>query len=114
MANSKIIDLLQRDLDHELTEAEQEYLDEHLARSPEDAALASRFQQLTFELSNLPRVTPVLPLTEIVLEQMEEREREHMRKQRLKRWKMISMFLIFLLICLSVVIVFVPLKTLHG
>lgn len=110
MANPKIIDLLQRDLDQELTETEQEYLDLHLSKSPEDAAMASRLQQLTFELSNLPHVTPVLPLTEIVLEQMEEEERQQLRVQRLKQWKLTSIVVAIALIFVTAVMAFVPVE----
>lgn len=110
MANPKIIDLLQRDLDQELTETEQEYLDFYLSKSPEDAAMASRLQQLTFELSNLPQVTSVLPLTEIVLEQMEEEERQQQRALRLKQWKLTSIVVAIALIFVTAVIAFVPVE----
>ncbi|SDZ24719.1 hypothetical protein [Thermoactinomyces sp. DSM 45892] len=111
MANPQIIDLLQRDLDQELTSTDQQYLDVYLASSPEDAAMASRFQQLVFELSNLCKVTPVLPLTEMVLEQMEEEERQQHRTQILRRWKIASIGIGIVAILLTAVIAFMPIGT---
>ncbi|TCP69301.1 hypothetical protein [Baia soyae] len=111
MANPQIIDLLQKDLDQELTSTDQQYLDVYLANSPEDAAMASRFQQLVFELSNLCKVTPVLPLTEMVFEQMEEEERQQQRARVLKRWKVASIGIGIVVILLTAVIAFVPIGT---
>ncbi|MBA4493104.1 anti-sigma factor family protein [Paenactinomyces guangxiensis] len=67
MESEKIIDLIQRDLDNDLSPAEKAELEAHLLTLPEDAKLAEQFRCLSDQLSGLPKVVPPVSVVDSIL-----------------------------------------------
>jgi hypothetical protein len=69
------IELMQRFLDHDLSEAEERELHLHLQMCTECAELFERLQRLDSELAQLPKVTPAFSLVDAILPQLAELDR---------------------------------------
>lgn len=70
----EVTELMQRDLDLDLSEEEHRQLLEHLPRCPECAALYDRLKRLSDELEKLPPVHPPYSLVDAILPQLAEME----------------------------------------
>lgn len=69
------VELMQRYLDHDLSDAEQLELMEHLQQCGECSGLFERLRLLDSELSKLPKVTPAFSLVDAILPQLAELDR---------------------------------------
>jgi hypothetical protein len=72
MGSEKIMELIQRDLDDDLSPAEKEALEAHLSQRPEDAKFAKQLRLLSKELSRLPKVNPPSSVIDSILPVIEE------------------------------------------
>lgn len=70
------VDLMQRYLDHDLNEAEEQELHLHLQQCSECAELFERLRRLDNELAQLPIVTPAFSLVDAILPQLAELDRQ--------------------------------------
>lgn len=71
MNRAEAMDLLQRQLDGDLTLEEQIVLEEHLRADSELHLLRQRLQRVSAELHHLPRVTPPFSLVDAILPKLE-------------------------------------------
>ncbi|KIL37922.1 hypothetical protein SD70_29875 [Gordoniibacillus kamchatkensis] len=80
------VELMQRYLDHDLSDTEERELKEHLVQCAECSGLFDRLQRLDSELSQLPKVTPAYSLVDAIMPQLAEldRCRGRLRKRRPK------------------------------
>nr|WP_281272184.1 anti-sigma factor [Paenibacillus flagellatus] len=69
------MELMQRHLDRDLIESEQEAMMDHLQQCPECAEMFDRLRQLSQELASLPKVTPPFSLVDSILPQLAEIDR---------------------------------------
>ncbi|MBA4542665.1 zf-HC2 domain-containing protein [Thermoactinomyces daqus] len=72
MADEKVMEWIQRDLDGDLTAAEKKMLEKQLEQSPQCRATAEEMQWLSGELSLLPKVEPPHSVVDAVLEAIED------------------------------------------
>ena len=68
----QMMDLLQRQLDNDLTTEEQITLSAHLQQCPSCTDLHARFQLLSAELIQLPKVTPPWSIVDSILSRLDE------------------------------------------
>ncbi|WP_124727861.1 hypothetical protein [Staphylospora marina] len=68
MADEKVMEWIQRDLDGDLSNEEKEMLEFALAGSPENARLRVEMEELSRTLSRLPKVEPPVSVVDRVLE----------------------------------------------
>jgi hypothetical protein len=66
-----MMELMQRNLDHDLTAAEEQILLSHLAQCPDCSDLYARLKLLSEELAQLPRVMPAYSIVDAILPQLE-------------------------------------------
>lgn len=71
----EVMELMQRELDHDLDDSEQAAMKAHLQQCPECAEMFVRLQRLSQELANLPKVTPPFSLVDSILPQLAEVDR---------------------------------------
>lgn len=74
MADEKINEWLQRDLDSDLSEAEEKMLKKHLAESEEDRKAAEKLMEVSRQLSLLPKVDPPRDIVKDVLDKIDQKE----------------------------------------
>lgn len=74
MTCQEMMELMQRDLDQDLTAGEQQIMLDHLDQCPDCADLYTRLQLLSDELAQLPRVTPPYSIVDAILPQLEDIE----------------------------------------
>ncbi|SEN03582.1 anti-sigma factor family protein [Lihuaxuella thermophila] len=91
MGSEKIMELIQRDLDDDLSPAEKEALEAHLSQRPEDRKLAQQLRSLSNELSRLPKVVPpssvidsILPAIDEDLAQAADKQQKRIRSRWVK------------------------------
>lgn len=65
------MDLMQRYLDRDVSNAETEKLMQHLKQCPDCEEMFDRLQQLSFELENLPKVSPPFSIVDSILPDLE-------------------------------------------
>ncbi|MBA4547781.1 hypothetical protein H1R82_08205 [Thermoactinomyces intermedius] len=75
MADEKIIEWVQRDLDADLSEAEKKMLNKHLAESVKDRENAEKLMEVSRQLSLLPKVDPPRDIVGDVLARIDQEER---------------------------------------
>jgi anti-sigma factor RsiW len=75
MTCQETVELMQRYLDHDLSETEERELRLHLQHCGECAGLFERLQRLDDELAQLPKVTPAYSLVDAILPQLAELDR---------------------------------------
>ncbi|WP_281285954.1 anti-sigma factor family protein [Paenibacillus sinopodophylli] len=68
------MELMQRQLDDDLSESEIEVLMSHTRQCPDCAAMFERLQLLSAELTSLPKVTPSYSLVDAIMPQLERLE----------------------------------------
>lgn len=71
----EVMELMQRQLDDDLSDAELEVLMNHTRQCPDCAAMFERMKQLSAELSSLPKVTPSYSLVDAILPELERLDR---------------------------------------
>lgn len=71
MMCEEVMDLMQRHLDRDLDAAEEEAMQEHIAKCPECAAMWERLNRLDQELDALPKVTPPFSLVDAIMPQLD-------------------------------------------
>lgn len=71
----EVMELMQRELDHDLDDSEQAAMKAHLQQCSECAEMFARLQRLSQELANLPKVTPPFSLVDSILPQLAEVDR---------------------------------------
>lgn len=76
MTCQEMMELMQRDLDQDLTADELAIMLDHLDQCPDCADLYTRLQLLSNELAQLPRVTPPYSIVDAILPQLEGMEPE--------------------------------------
>ena len=74
MADKKIMEWLQRDLDSDLSEAEEKMLKKHLAESEKDRRYAESLREVSRQLSLLPKVDPPCDIVKDVLDEIDQEE----------------------------------------
>lgn len=74
MIQQEVMELIQRSLDHDLSDEEYEKLMELLRNDPESMALYERMKQLSQNLDNLPKVTPPYSIVDSILPQLSQLE----------------------------------------
>ncbi|MGA9174015.1 MAG: hypothetical protein WBZ33_08600 [Thermoactinomyces sp.] len=72
MADEKVMNLIQRDLDGDLTAAEKKMLEKQLEQSPQSRKIAEDMRWLSDQLSLLPKVEPPRSVVDSVLEAIED------------------------------------------
>ncbi|WP_058301959.1 zf-HC2 domain-containing protein [Gorillibacterium timonense] len=72
MSCSEVMELMQRYLDHDLTEMEQQTMVSHFSHCPECAAMFERLQQLSEGLEALPDVRPPYSIVDSILPILDE------------------------------------------
>ncbi|MDF2670390.1 MAG: hypothetical protein K0R67_2696 [Paenibacillus sp.] len=75
MTCQEAVELMQRDLDHDLSDSERRTMLAHMSRCSECADVYSRLQQLSLELANVPKVLPPFSLVDSILPRLEEIDR---------------------------------------
>ncbi|WP_040948320.1 anti-sigma factor [Gorillibacterium massiliense] len=68
----QMTDLMQRSLDHDITESEQQTMVMHFRQCPECSAFFERLQLVSDELEALPLVTPPYSIVDKILPQLDE------------------------------------------
>lgn len=71
MKRTEVMDLIQRQLDGDLTAEEQLALEAHLRTDSEMQLFRQRLQRVSGELNNLPRVTPPFSLVDSILPKLQ-------------------------------------------
>lgn len=71
MKCSEVMELMQRYLDHDLAESEQQTMVSHLNKCPVCAAMSDRLQRISDELEQLPAVTPPYSIVDSILPRLE-------------------------------------------
>ncbi|WP_259391418.1 anti-sigma factor [Paenibacillus sp. 1011MAR3C5] len=69
------MELMQRQLDDDLSDAELEVLMNHTRQCPDCAAMFERMKQLSADLTALPKVTPSYSLVDAILPELERLDR---------------------------------------
>lgn len=72
----EVMELMQRDLDRDLSDSEHEAMTAHLQQCPDCAEMYSRLRQLSQELASLPKVVPPFSLVDSILPQLAEIDRQ--------------------------------------
>jgi len=72
----EVMELMQRYLDFDLSDQEEERLMAHLRQCPQCSEMFERLQQLSRELANLPKVVPPFSLVDAILPQLDEIDRQ--------------------------------------
>jgi len=75
MKCQEVMEYMQRQLDLDLTDSEQQLLDAHLETCASCRIMMERLQRLTSELSSLPKVLPPVSLVDAILPKLEEIDR---------------------------------------
>ena len=75
MKCQEVMEYMQRQLDLDLTDSEQQLLDAHLVTCASCRVMMERLQRLTSELSSLPKVHPPVSLVDAILPKLEEIDR---------------------------------------
>ncbi len=75
MTCQEAVELMQRDLDHDLSDSERQTMLAHMSRCSECADVYSRLQQLSLDLANIPKVLPPYSLVDSILPRLEEIDR---------------------------------------
>lgn len=70
------IELMQRYLDHDLNDAEEQELQLHLQQCAECSEMFDRLRRLDSELAQLPKVTPAFSLVDAILPKLAELDRQ--------------------------------------
>ncbi len=70
----EVMELMQRQLDNDLTDSEMEVLMHHTRQCPDCAAMLERLQLLSAELTSLPKVAPSYSLVDAIMPQLEQIE----------------------------------------
>ncbi|MFF2481609.1 anti-sigma factor family protein [Paenibacillus sp. NPDC058071] len=70
----EVMELMQRQLDGDLSEQERETLLDHTRQCPDCAAMFERLKRLSAELENLPKVMPSYSLVDAILPQLDQLE----------------------------------------
>ncbi|MFF2887802.1 zf-HC2 domain-containing protein [Paenibacillus sp. NPDC057967] len=68
----EVMELMQRQLDDDLSDAELEVLMNHTRQCPDCAAMFERMKQLSADLTALPKVTPSYSLVDAILPELEK------------------------------------------
>ncbi|MEO3947857.1 anti-sigma factor [Gorillibacterium sp. CAU 1737] len=76
MSCSEVMELMQRYLDHDLAEMEQQRMVSHFNHCPECASMFERLQQLSDGLESLPDVRPPFSIVDSILPRLDELEIE--------------------------------------
>lgn len=71
----EVMELMQRQLDDDLSDAELEVLMNHTRQCPDCAAMFERMKQLSAELTALPKVTPSYSLVDAIMPELERLDR---------------------------------------
>ncbi|REK77436.1 anti-sigma factor family protein [Paenibacillus paeoniae] len=71
----EVMELMQRQLDDDLSDAELEVLMNHTRQCPDCAAMLERMKRLSAELTALPKVTPTYSLVDAILPELERLDR---------------------------------------
>ncbi|MCL6460071.1 MAG: zf-HC2 domain-containing protein [Gorillibacterium sp.] len=67
MSCSEMTELMQRHLDHDLTEVEQQFMFSHFNSCPECVSLFERLERVSLELESLPAVNPPYSIVDMIL-----------------------------------------------
>lgn len=81
MADEKINEWVQRDLDDDLSEAEKKMLNKHLAESVKDRENAEKLMEVSRQLSLLPKVDPPRDIVGDVLGQIDQEEASRLKRE---------------------------------
>lgn len=94
MKCQEVMELMQRDLDRDLEESEQESLYAHTQHCPDCAAMFEKLKKLSDDLENLPKVTPPFSIVDSIMPRLEQLEQDHMavsnRRNRRFAWRTFS------------------------
>ncbi|MGO4544423.1 zf-HC2 domain-containing protein [Paenibacillus sp. 2TAB23] len=71
----EVMELMQRQLDDDLSDSELDVLMSHTRQCPDCAAMFERLQLLSAELTSLPKVIPSYSLVDAIMPQLEQMER---------------------------------------
>jgi hypothetical protein len=81
VADEKINEWVQRDLDADLSEAEKKMLNKHLAESVKDRENAEKLMEVSRQLSLLPKVDPPRDIVGDVLARIDQEEASRPKKE---------------------------------
>ncbi|MGA8943141.1 MAG: hypothetical protein WB502_10550 [Thermoactinomyces sp.] len=79
MADEKITEWLQRDLDNDLSRLEKSMLEKHLQESPEDQKNADELREVSRQLTLLPKTDPPQSVIPAVLDEIDREETSRSR-----------------------------------
>jgi hypothetical protein len=68
----EVMELMQRDMDGDLSAEEKKLLNEHVQTCPDCADMLEKLRRLSNELEQLPRVVPKISLVDAILPQLEQ------------------------------------------
>ncbi|MCE5167735.1 zf-HC2 domain-containing protein [Paenibacillus profundus] len=69
---SEVMELIQRNLDHDLDASEKNLLADHVSRCPACAEMSERLEQLHGELAQLPKVAPRFSLVDAIMPKLDQ------------------------------------------
>ena len=69
---SEVMELIQRNLDHDLDASEKNLLADHVSRCPACAEMSVRLEQLHGELAQLPKVAPRFSLVDAIMPKLDQ------------------------------------------
>lgn len=87
MKCSEVMDLMQRHLDNDLHEREQDELRDHLQECTSCAEMFERLNRLSDELVSLPKVVPPVSLVDSIMPRLEEIDRERKEEASVSFWR---------------------------
>jgi hypothetical protein len=87
MKCSEVTNLMQRYLDNDLREREQDEMHEHLRECTSCAEMFDRLNRLSDELVSLPKVVPPVSIVDSILPRLEEIDREKRSAESASFWR---------------------------
>lgn len=78
MTQQEVMELMQRYLDKDLTDKENEQLMEYLETDPESREIFDRMKRLSEDLANLPKVSPPFSIVDSILPELNRIESERL------------------------------------